>query len=83
MLGWYMKAEPRIHGPHLVGQPSGHGGGHGLPLLPRPLLSCGREGMGQTLPSTVVGDYEVRVGKCEGELMGVGKEVCKIPADGL
>src|SRR5919108_270313 len=54
MLGWYTKAEQLIHCPHMVGQPSGHGWGHWLPLLPRPFLAFSREGVGQRvrLPTT-------------------------------
>src|SRR5215471_14810398 len=80
MLGWYTKAEQLIHGPHMVSQPSGHGGGHWLPLLPRPFLAFGWEGVGQTLPSTAVGDHKVIVGKCQGELM---LEVVRLFGEGV
>src|SRR5215813_9627965 len=65
----HTKAEPLIHRPDMVCQPSCHGWGHRLPLLARTFAAFGWEGVWQALPQTAVWDNEVIVGKRQCQLM--------------
>ena len=41
MFGWDTKAQQLLHGPDIIGQASGHGGGYGPPMSERSVATWG------------------------------------------
>src|SRR2546429_4345163 len=58
-----------VHGPDMIGQASGHGWGHRLPLLGRSVVAFGRHRVRQALAQTAVWHHEMVVRKGESKLI--------------